>query len=259
MSTFRVPVAAVLIAMLAAVGCKSSEFTGSSSRKPAVEKKEIKVPDETPETPSERPDSKKPDGDEPDEPVEDPVVDDVGDDQTPVVDTDTDQSNKPSILDILEGLKKIIFPEDTINDENRIVFGNAKGFHIGDDNFDPNSNCATRLKMHNINGSKYFFEFEVKKDDTRIDITINEVCGVDYADTNFASIEDAAGTAIQKKPVPGNSAIKYDSVVLKAGKYKMVVESTPNAQNNNDRDDFMVKKLEIKSDKPIIAGKIGAQ
>jgi hypothetical protein len=230
-------------------GCRSNEFTGSSGRIPATEKKEPATEEPiTPEKPSVIEEPKK--EEKPEIETEDETIPEPGVTQ--------DEAKKPSLLDIINGLKKILIPNDTVNDENRIVFGDAKGFHIGDANFNSNSNCATRLKFHNIKGTKYFFEFEITKDDTIIEIGINEVCGVDYSDTNFASIEDAAGISLQKKAIPDNSAIKYEAVTLKAGKYKMVVESTPNTAKNGDRDDFMVKKLEIKSNKPIIAGKIGA-
>jgi len=241
-----------LMAFVNVSGCRSNEFTGNSGKIPAAEKKEKPAIEEpiNPENPSTI--------DTPKEvvPPEVEIEDETQDGNSPGI--DGSEAKIPSILDIINGLKKILIPNDTINDENHIVFGNAKGFHIGDDNFSPNSNCARRLKLHNIKGTKYFFEFEVTKDDTTVEIGINEVCGVDYSHTNFASIEDAAGLSLQKKAIPDNSAIKYEPVTLKAGKYKMVIESTPNAANHNDRDDFMVKKLEIKSNKPIIAGKIGA-
>lgn len=249
------PALTCVLAMLLPMGCKSSEFSGDSKRAPAAKVAPKKTDDDA--IPSKPTPSKE--TDDPSKVGEDPGVDQPKNDDKPNIGTDTDQSVIPSILDIIAGLKKILIPEDTINDENRIVFGNAKGFHIGDDNFNRNSNCADRLKTHNINGTKYFFEFEVKKDDTKIDITIHEVCGVDYTDTNFAMIEDSSSTQIQKKSITSNAAIRYDAVVLKAGKYRMVVESTPNTANNNDRDDFMVKKLEIKSDQPIVAGRVGAQ
>lgn len=244
----------VMIAMFSAYGCKSSEFTGSSGQKPAVEKKPLDQKDE--------PKKDKPvDPNDPDAPIEtekDPPVNETEEVVDPEIGTDTDNSNKPSLLDLIAGLKKILIPDDTIDDENRVVFGNAKGFHIGDGAFSPDSNCSGFLTIQPISGTKYFFEFEVKLDDTVIDIGINEVCGVDYNDSNFASIEDSAGKSLQKKTIVGNNAIKYDSITLKAGKYKMVIESTKNAANNDDRDDFFVKKLEIKSNKPIKAGKVGA-
>ncbi len=241
-------VSVVLAAFMTFSGCRSNEFTGSSGKIPATEKK-------------------KPETEEPIKPGKPTVIEEPAEEVEPEVEDETipstgeteDKPKKPSLLDIISGLKKILIPNDTVNDENRIVFGDAKGFHIGDANFNSSSNCSTKLKFHNIKGTKYFFEFEVTKDDTIVEIGINEVCGIDYADTNFADIEDAAGVSLQKKAIPDNSAIKYQPITLKAGKYKMVVESTPNAANNSDRDDFMVKKLEIKSNKPIIAGKIGAQ
>lgn len=243
----------IIVSMLAAYGCKSSEFTGNSGQKPAVEKSP-KQDDATPPPITAKPGN----ADDPDAPIEtekDPPVDDA---VVPDIGNDTDTANKPSLLDLIAGLKKILIPTDTIDDENRVVFGNAKGFHIGDGAFSPNSNCSGFLTIQPISGTKYFFEFEVKQDDTVINIGINEVCGVDYDTSNFASIEDAAGTAIQKKTIVDNKAIKFDAVTLKAGKYKMIVESTKNAANRDDRDDFFVKKLEIKSSKPIKAGKVGA-
>ncbi len=241
----------LLTTLFLSSGCRSNEFTGNSGKIPATEKKEKPATEEpiTPDKPSVIEEPKK-EEDKPEVEIEDETIPEPGVTQ--------DEAKKPSLLDIINGLKKILIPNDTVKDENRIVFGDAKGFHIGDDNFNSNSNCATRLKFHNIKGTKYFFEFEITKDDTTIEFGINEVCGVDYSDTNFASIEDAAGISLQKKAIPDNNAIKYEAVTLKAGKYKMVVESTPNTAKNNDRDDFMVKKLEIKSNKPIIAGKIGA-
>jgi hypothetical protein len=241
-----------LAVVIVLTSCRSNEFTGSSGKIPAVEKKQPETEEPiSPEKPStiEVPkDDTKPEVETEDETKED-TDPEIGESET----------KKPSLIDIINGLKKILIPNDTIKDENRIVFGGSKGFHIGDANFNPNSNCSTRLKFHNINGTKYFFEFEVTKDDTTIELAINEVCGVDYSDSNFAAIEDASGISLQRKPIPNNDTIKYEAVTLKAGKYKMIVESTPNPANNGDRDDFMVKKLEIKSNKQIIAGKIGAQ
>ena len=248
MASSKIASVVVLAALIALGGCRSNEFTGSSGKIPAVEKKQPETEEPiTPEKPSTI-----------DEPKEDDAKPEVETEDETIPGTGETEDTKPSLLDIINGLKKILIPNDTIKDENRIVFGDAKGFHIGDANFNSNSNCSTKLKFHNIKGTKYFFEFDVTKDDTTIEIAINEVCGVDYSDSNFASIEDAAGVSLQRKPITGNSAIKYEAVTLKAGKYKMIVESTPNEGNNGDRDDFMVKKLEIKSNKPIIAGKIGA-
>ena len=146
-------------------------------------------------------------------------------------------------------------------DDDEVIFGRDKVFHIGDGQMS-GSSCRFEITMHGLKGTKYYFEFEVLQENTTVDLNIGKVCGVDYGDTNFISLQQN-GQSIDQKPLPiGASSAAFTSKVLGPGKYMLVVESKTGSQqagaNSNDFDDYIVGNIRVKGDKPIKPGRVGA-
>ena len=199
----------------------------------------------------------------PTEPINNPTTIASTPPTTTAAPTPTATTAGPGIIQIIGGLIHDL-PDITIlqPSKNDITIGGSKVFHIGNGQ-DADSSCQVGLFFYPTRGIQYFFEFNVLQDNTPIDISIDRICGVDYQ-TNFAYFGPTAATVtpIQTKQIPvGASNLKFDSTTLNKGTYVIIVESKENPANNNDRDDFVVGKIHIKTtpDKQITQGKVGAQ
>ena len=253
----------VVVAMVAS--CKQTDFAGSGGIQPA---KKTETQTETPPGDVSEPLGSGSEG------IEDPIDDgtvaldepiDGGDDDTDVdtdIDTGSDGDDDTPWLDIIGGLIDTLKDVDIDEDDDGITFGGRKKFHIGDGQA-ANSSCQLGLATHPLSGTKFYFEFEVKEDNTTVDIEVESICGVDYGDSNFVYVESLnGGQKWGEKTLPiGADDIGIDTLTLNRGHYAVAVESkiSQSSGGGTDADDYVVGKVRIRGDKPMKAGKVGAR
>ena len=143
-------------------------------------------------------------------------------------------------------------------DENEINFGErGKIFHIGDGEFSASS-CRLGLIFKEIKGTRFHFYFEVKEDNTDVNIDITHVCGVDYS-INELKLLDRDGQEIKKLFLSqGAKEMALPRVTLDAGRYEILVQSPQNPNNNQDRDNFKLGNVKVKANKPVAKGDVVA-
>lgn len=170
------------------------------------------------------------------------------------------------ILDALAGLLggagDSASPSTQVTD-NEIVFGSNKVFHIGDGQMS-GSSCLGELFTFSLAGKQYYFEFEVTQPGTAINLTIEKVCGVDYPDTNYVSIQQNGAAIVTPQLISAGALnLAVPSATLNAGKYVVLVESRVGTASGiggpGDADDFVVGNIRIKGTKAIKPGKVGAR
>lgn len=182
--------------------------------------------------------------------------------EDPNLDTGNDTDSGPSFLDIIGGLMETLKDADIEEGEDGITFGGRKKFRIGDGQAS-GSSCQIGLAVHPLSGTKFFFEFEVKEPSTRVDISVESICGVDYGDSNSIYVEslDNNDKYGQQTLSIGAKQMALSSLVLNPGHYAVIVESaiSQGPGRGSDADDYVVGKVRIKGNKPMVAGKVGAQ
>jgi|GEM_PF-6323826 len=150
---------------------------------------------------------------------------------------------------------------------NEIDFTPTGGrvFHIGDNAMD-NSTCLGALNVTPLEGTAFYFEFEVIESSSQIQIEVVDICGVDY-DTNTMRLIREGGNVIREGVVPkgaggrGKASVDLGLQTLQPGKYQLRIESVRNPNKifpstpQGDRDDFIVGKVKVHSDRPLL--KIG--
>ena len=148
-----------------------------------------------------------------------------------------------------------------------IEFGGDEVYRIGDGSSGANSACIGEVKSHDLKGTIYYFQFEVLEDDSRVDVSIGKLCGVDQASFTSVALQDDSKNLIDSEiTVPIDAAgsrsspyLPIESQVLKKGIYSIVVTSKntagraskSSAPNADEYDDFVVGKIQIKSDKTV--------
>lgn len=155
-------------------------------------------------------------------------------------------------------------------DDSTIDFdaGNGRVFHIGDNEME-NSTCLGNLTVEPLSGTGFYFEFDVAETVTQVDIQIVDICGVDYSDSNYMSLTKDGGVFkdgfISKGGLFAKSDVDLGKITLDVGHYVLMVESRPNQRSitpqtpEGDRDDFIVGKVTIHSDHPLVKGRVYAQ
>jgi hypothetical protein len=173
-----------------------------------------------------------------------------------------------SISDLLAGTLQTSsdVTSQQIND-NEIIFGGQKSFRIGD-NAAFNTSCSQQVLPALLAGRKFYFEFQVMKDGANVTLSVEELCGIDYGDTNFIYVAHA-GTAITPEAALGcgEQPRSVSAPGLKKGTYQLVVESRPGAGADcwgrpatvTDHDDFIVGRVRARAEgAPIKPGSVGA-
>ncbi len=258
--------------------CNDSEFSGSSSKAAAKPK-----PKPTPEKDSgKKPDDKGSDPKATDKNPKKPTANDAGSDAgkpgtadatpkpgtdagvasgplfPPVPGVDSGQASGPGsgFVDLLTGLLGSGSPGiDTAElgkqpDDNNVIFGDEKTFHIGDGQM-TQSSCLTGISPYPVAGKQYLFEFDVLADG-QVAVDIGLVCGVDYSDTNLVYISQNGQPVSQALPLPvGATSFQIPPTPLAKGKYQIGVESRTGTQdpegNPADADDYVIGKVHIQS------------
>ncbi len=257
MTRFEVAVVTTL-ALVFGTSCNSGEFTGSGAKKGVAASQDAK--------------DRNDDTDKNDNTKlghHDKAPEDKSDDAKPNTSTNTNNTStntnpkNDTTSDILNALLDTN-NEVTITQPNddELIYGGGKVFHIGDGNMTATS-CMAGILLYGLAGKRYYFEFEVKEGGTSVTIDVNKICGVDYSDTNFISIV-TAGQPVATQAIALNATTAQVSAAnLAAGKYAVTVESRSGSHdqgaNPADFDDYVVGEVHIKGSKPLRPGAVGTQ
>ncbi len=181
---------------------------------------------------------------------------------TPASTPITSTTPSPSIFDRIGSLlSKLPNIDIATPNPNEIEFGSwSKVFHIGDGEMS-DSSCKIGVFLYPRRGSNYFFQFEVLEDNSKVNVELGRVCGVDdgYSATNIASLTQGVNFIHRQNIMAGSSKLVMPTMTLNRGVYSVLVQSDPNPSKRNDRDDFLIGKVRIVSDKKLKAGSVGAQ
>lgn len=130
-------------------------------------------------------------------------------------------------------------------------------WHIGDGAYS-GSSCKIFLWFKKLKGDAFNYNFTVIEDNTKVNIKVRWMCGIDYNNTNFAYLKSRDNAQEYQKIsiVKGQNSIRFNEIILNKGKYFVRVETTNNPNNNNDKDDFIVGNVKITADKEIIKGDV---
>jgi hypothetical protein len=134
-------------------------------------------------------------------------------------------------------------PKETV-----VSFGTEGVFHLGDAIFG-GSTCKPKLEALPLNGTKFHFKFDVANDDTPIDITISDLCGVDLVNNTIEIYSDIPVFAPTPIPLQVDS-MQIPTLTLKSGSYTLTILSGKNEDNPNfiigNYDDLIVGMVQIK-------------
>lgn len=142
-----------------------------------------------------------------------------------------------------------------------VEFGTSEVYHIGDGAFS-GSNCKFQLSIKNTAGKKYIFQFEVQQANTRVDISINKICGLNeqsastppYSAVSLVAISgvwsELANVPLKKAAHEGQQLF-IPTQYLNPGLYNIEVQAGLSGQTPTDLDDFVIGKIQIRSDKGV--------
>jgi hypothetical protein len=140
---------------------------------------------------------------------------------------------------------------------NTIIFGQDKVFHIGDGRFE-NTSCKEEVSQLPLNGTAYFFQFEVPTDNTSVTVNVAKICGTDYTTNTFEIF--SGNTRLQGQYVKtATPSIAGTALTLKKGIYTIVLTSGwGNDGGASDRDDYIVGKVTVSGNQPVRPVQYGA-
>jgi hypothetical protein len=144
-------------------------------------------------------------------------------------------------------------------DANTIIYGRDKVFHIGDNKYE-NTSCKEQVSQLPLEGNAYFFQFEVLSDNTRVDVNVGKICGVDYTSNTYelySGNSRVQGRYIQRL----GTTVSGSSMVLRKGIYNVVLSSgwgRYNGSSKADLDDYIVGNVTVKGNQAIKPIKYGA-
>lgn len=252
----------VVVTLIAAPACNQGEFSGGGTKKTT----DAKSPGESDQNPKKK---KKPNSNT-DEDIGLEENNDDGEDGSdtnedilnPNIGTDNSQAINNSVIDALSDLLTGNKGNLEQPNENQVTTAPGKGYRIGDGAANGTS-CKVKVDPEALAGKRYYFEFEVTRDQTEVAISFGITCGIDFGDTNSIAL-NRGGTQVYKELLKKNiDGQGMPSQTLSIGKYTIVVESKSNSSEPNadpvDFDDFLVGELKVTANKPIKAGKIGSQ
>lgn len=141
---------------------------------------------------------------------------------------------------------------------NSIVFGQDKVFHIGDGRFE-NTSCKEEVSQLPLNGTAFFFQFEVLNDNTTVNINVAKICGVDYQTNTFEIY--ALSSRVQGQYIPLTATtLAGGPVKLNKGAYSVLLTSGlgKDGDNTTDRDDYIVGKVTVEGNQAVRPIRYGA-
>lgn len=152
-----------------------------------------------------------------------------------------------------------------------IEFGTDQVYRIGDGTSGAQSACAEQLKSFDLKGTVYYFQFEVLSDETKVDLSIGQLCGIDAENMTTISLLEGTSTAsaLPLVSIPTDATPDrtlpwkpFPSTTLNKGVYSVVVTSksnlglppgTPASPGQDDHDDFIIGKIQVSGDKLVKA------
>lgn len=147
-----------------------------------------------------------------------------------------------------------IGPTDQIlqPDQNTIIFGRDKVFHIGDNKYE-NTSCKEQIAQLPLEGNAYFFQFEVLNDNTMVDINVGKICGIDYTSNTYELY--SGKNRVQGRYIPRQgTTVEGTNLMLRRGTYNVVLSSglgRYNSSSKPDLDDYVVGNVTIKGNQAI--------
>lgn len=132
--------------------------------------------------------------------------------------------------------------DQIVNSPNGFTFGTTAVFHLGNAKFEA-STCQTKLQALPLNGRIFNFRFEVLADNTTVNLSITDLCGIDF-DSNEISLT-GGNASLPRLQIPiGATISQLPSLVLNKGTYTLSISSGKNTTNPKftigDYDDFIV-------------------
>ena len=253
---------ATVLLFAAPSACNSSEFAGSTQKatvtpkekakpEPGDAKKQDAKPEKAPKLPQ-NPEPAKLGQPTPGAPS--PASPSLDVPPTPGIDSGQGPGNGSPLVDVLSTLlggPAVDAAQLGMQpDDNNVIFGDQKTFHIGDGQM-TQSSCLTGISPYPIAGKQYLFEFEVLADG-QVAVDIGFICGVDYSDTNLVYIAKNGQPVSQALPLPvGASSFQIPATPLTKGVYQIGIESrtgTADPEGNPaDADDYVLGKVHIQS------------
>lgn len=142
---------------------------------------------------------------------------------------------------------------------------NGAVFHIGNGEFEATS-CHNRISNLELKGTAFVFEFTVPSNATSVDMQIQDLCGVDYDHLNTATLYRdntvVAGYTLGQTGLLSAlfGGFRTGMMSLPPGNYQLKVESPQNPERSDrDRDDFIVGKVVVYSNMPLVKGRTYAR
>jgi len=160
-----------------------------------------------------------------------------------------------------------------------------KFFHIGNNKFSSQSNCAQNISQFNVAGVRYYFEFITTKPNTILKVAkARAVCGIDNQTSNWGSMafvnmagSQIAGVNLILQPFLLNRSMNNTEIKIatemplsNAGRHVIFFDSVPNAKNSGatmengmliaegDPDDYLIGDVFLEASEPISPGNVGA-
>lgn len=145
---------------------------------------------------------------------------------------------------------------------NSMIFGGTRSFHIGDGRFE-NTSCRAQVASLPLNGSVYFYQFQVMQDNTTVTINVSGVCGVDYMSNTLQLAQIAqTNSKVGQIAVPvGASNLGLPSAVLNRGVYAVYIYSgrgDSSRGQDTDFDDFVIGRVQINGNQQVMPIDYGA-
>lgn len=159
-----------------------------------------------------------------------------------------------------------VAPIDSRTDHNElslsdsVVFGDSTVYRVGDGEVKGTS-CIGDVEAYELSGKAYNFAFEVREDDTTLQIKIETLCGVDVNDYNLVFIDSSMGQLQKATLEAAQSNVVMQAIKLNSGTYSLGVQSTKikKGKYKGHFDDFIVGKIFVNANKKIIPGEITAE
>lgn len=172
------------------------------------------------------------------------------------VDSGQDSGGGSALVDMLNGLLGNGAPNVDSGDlgrqpdDNNIIFGDGRTFHIGDGQM-TQSSCLNGISPYPVSGKQYLFEFDVLTDG-QVAVDIGLVCGIDYGDSNLVYFAQNGAPIGQSYPLPkGATQFQIPATQLVRGRYQVGIESRLGTQepegNPSDADDYVLGQVHIQS------------
>jgi hypothetical protein len=126
--------------------------------------------------------------------------------------------------------------------------GKSFDFHVGDGDYS-GSTCKKDLNSRESLGDLVKITIELLQD-AEVEINLNEICGIDYANSNSISLVADNGVDVFSNTIEVGSTRYSNNTFLKAGKYELVIMAHE-VSGNNGVDDFIIGGVSVLADEAV--------